>query len=101
MFIHLTIFIGTDGGRLSQALFGRALSRFIQLLTIATLFITNLAGYDSYNIFIYYVLVYIYLFQQNETEIPCKNEVDDVDLGRGLFAICMGLFVALCLIPVT
>ena len=61
---------------------------------------TNLFGYDSYNIFIYYVIVYIYLFQQNETDIPCKNEVDDIDNVRGLFAIFMGMIVALCLVPV-
>lgn len=89
----------TDGGRISQALFGRSLSRLVQLGTLFILVIVGLFGYDEQDVFLYYA-IYAYILQR-ETEIPCRNEVTDIDdFSRGFLVIFMALLVPLCLVPV-
>lgn len=87
----------TDGGRISLAFFGRSASRVVQGFALLTLALLGLFGADDSNLFISYALYA--QFWQREPEIPCRNEVDELDTVRGFAAIAMSLFVALSLIP--
>ena len=89
----------TDGGRISLAFFGRSLSRVVQGTAILVLAFCGLFGADESGIFIAYAL-YCQFFQK-ETEIPCRNEVDELDSIRGLVAIMLSVVVVLTLIPLS
>ena len=92
-------FTGTDGGRIALSLFGRPLTRFVQTITIFFLLAIGFFGLDESNLFLTYVIVTFWT--QRENEIPCRNEVDDVDFGRVLLAIISGVIVTLALTPIT
>jgi membrane-associated protease RseP (regulator of RpoE activity) len=89
----------TDGGRISLAFFGRSFSRVVHGSAVLILALSGLFGADQSNILISYAL-YSQLWQK-EPEIPCRNEVDELDAMRGCVAIAMSVFVMLTLIPLT
>lgn len=67
----------TDGGRISQALFGRSGS---QAVTFASLAALAILGFTSSDLLLFY-FAFIAFFQ-SELEIPQRNEVDDVEFSR-------------------
>ena len=85
---------GTDGGRISLALFGRSGTQLVNLLTLISLFIGGVLGSDLLLFFFSYVI-----FFQSELEIPQQNEVDDMDFSRVLLATATGFLVLLTVIP--
>jgi len=87
----------TDGGRISQSLFGRKWARVVSGLSLLILVLSGVFGLDESNILLSYVLI-VTIWQRNP-EIPCKNEVDDVDFGRVSVAIAAAMLAALTLIP--
>jgi len=87
----------TDGGRMSLALFGRPLNRFVQAFTIFFLVAIGFFGLDESNVLLTYVI--FTFWTQRENEIPCRNEVDDIDFGRVLTAIGSLSLVVLSLTP--
>ena len=87
----------TDGGRISIAFFGRSFSRAVQGTTLLGLVIAGLFGADQVDILLTYA-VYCQIWQK-ETEIPCRNEVDELDTVRGFIAIGASLIVFLTLTP--
>ncbi|KAL3790813.1 hypothetical protein HJC23_004714 [Cyclotella cryptica] len=89
----------TDGGRISLAFFGRSFSRVVHGSAVLILALSGLFGADESNILISYAL-YSQLWQK-EPEIPCRNEVDELDAIRGSVAIAMSVFVMLALIPLS
>lgn len=89
----------TDGGRISLSFFGRSFSRVVQGTAILVLALCGLFGGDESGIFISYAL-YCQFFQK-EAEIPCRNEVDELDSVRGLVAIAMSVVVVLTLFPLS
>jgi hypothetical protein len=86
----------TDGGRLSQAIFGRfghiTISSFVWLALLATTFTVQnsdiLIGAWAINNII-----------QNDCEIPCRDETEDVNFPRVLAAITLWVATILTLTP--
>ena len=87
----------TDGGRISVAFFGRSFSRVVQGTTLLVLVLSGIFGADNQDTLLCYA-IYTQFFQK-EPEIPCRNEVDELDTGRGFIAIATGLIVLLILTP--
>ena len=87
----------TDGGRISLAFFGRSFSRAVQGTALLGLIVAGFLGADQADILLTYA-VYCQLWQK-ETEIPCRNEVDELDTVRGFIAIGASLIVFLTLTP--
>lgn len=61
------------------------------------LVVAGFFGGDNVNTLLCYA-VYTQ-FWQKEAEIPCRNEVDELDSVRGVVAIVMSLVVILALLP--
>lgn len=61
------------------------------------LIIAGFFGADQANILLCYA-IYCQIWQK-EAEVPCRNEVDELDSVRGLVAIGVSLIVILSLIP--
>lgn len=87
----------TDGGRIAQSLFGRKWARVISGLSLVILVLSGLFGLDQANLLLSYTVVVA--FWQRNPELPCRNEVDDVEIGRGFVAIAAALLASLILIP--
>ncbi|KAL7543542.1 hypothetical protein ACHAXR_012847 [Thalassiosira sp. AJA248-18] len=87
----------TDGGRISLSFFGRSFSRVVQGTAILVLVIAGFFGADQANTLLCYA-IYCNFFQK-EAEVPCRNEVDELDTARGFLAIGVSLIVMLTLIP--
>lgn len=84
----------TDGGRISIALFGRSGSQAVTFASLGTLFILGITSSDL--LLFYFAFI---VFFQSELEIPCRNEVDDVEFSRVIIAIFAGFLMLLTLIP--
>jgi len=87
----------TDGGRISVSFFGRSFARVIQGAAVLILVISGIFGFDQANVLLCYGL--FTQTWQKEAEVPCRNEVDELDSVRGFVAIGMSLIVILTLIP--
>ena len=87
----------TDGGRISLTFFGRSFARVVQGTVLLTLIVTGLFGADQVNIFLCYA-IFCQVWQK-EMEVPCRNEVDELDSVRGFVAIGISLIVILTLVP--
>lgn len=87
----------TDGGRIAQALFGRSWCRILTTFTSLTMVILGIFGKDEANLLLFYS--FFATIAQRETELPCKNEVDDLDVGRALVALGVFFLVMLTLAP--
>jgi hypothetical protein len=87
----------TDGGRMCITFFGRSFSRVVQGTSILLLVLAGFFGADKANTLLCYA-IFCQCFQ-NEAEIPCRNEVDELDSFRGIVAIGMSLIVVLTLMP--
>mmetsp|Transcript_14325 Transcript_14325/g.21139 ORF Transcript_14325/g.21139 Transcript_14325/m.21139 type:complete len:749 (+) Transcript_14325:320-2566(+) len=84
----------TDGGRMSQAAFGRFGKQVIGQLVLLGSFIIGILGND---LFLFYA--FFCLFFQQGTEIPQRNEVDDISFDRVLLGIAAGVLCLLTIIP--
>lgn len=84
----------TDGGRISQAVFNRAGKQIVGQIFLLTLFAVGLFGND---LFLFYG--FFCAFFQQGSEIPQRNEVDDVSFARVLFATAAGVVALLSIIP--
>jgi len=84
----------TDGGRICQAVFNRAGKQLIGQFFLLGLFLVGILGDD---LFLSYAL-FCSFFQQG-SEIPQRNEVDDISFNRVLLAIAMGIMCLLSIIP--
>lgn len=84
----------TDGGRVSLALFGRSGAQVIGLLSSGALLVYGLFNSDLLLFFFSFVV-----FFQSELEIPCRNEVDDIDFSRVILSTIAGILVVLSLTP--
>ena len=85
----------TDGGRMSQAILGRVWHLTFSSLVFLALFISSFTS-DSTILLGY---LFIYSFTQRDMEIPCRNEVDKVELPRAVAALSTWLIAALILVP--
>lgn len=88
----------TDGGRISLTVFGRPLSKLIQSFVTFFLLGIGFFGLDESNLFLTYVIFVV--FTQRESEIPCKNEADELDFGRVCVSIAAAVLVTLALTPI-
>lgn len=88
----------TDGGRISHAVFGRSFSRVVQGFALLILVLSGFFGYDESNLLLSYA-IFATLWQK-EPEIPCRNEVDELDLTRGLIAIATAFVAVLSIVPI-
>ncbi|KAL7499572.1 hypothetical protein ACHAWT_008574 [Skeletonema menzelii] len=86
----------TDGGRMSQAVLGRVWHLTFSSLVFAVLFLTSLFN-DGFNLLLGFI--FIYSFTQRDMEIPCKNEIDRVELPRAVAAFVCWIIAALILCP--
>jgi membrane-associated protease RseP (regulator of RpoE activity) len=87
----------TDGGRISIAFFGRSFARVVQGFFILILALAGVFGVDQTNVLLCYA-IFCQLWQK-EPEVPCRNEVDELDSGRGFIAIATAVLVLLILTP--
>ena len=87
---------GTDGGRISLALFGRSGATFMSLITLIALFIAGFLGNDSFLLYFLFIS-----FFQGDLEIPMRNEVDGVGFLRAALAVATAAFVVMTLVPVS
>ena len=78
-------------------MFGRRGAYVNQVAAILLLVLAGLFGLDDSNILLLYTL-YAMIWQR-ELESPVRNEVDEIDISRGLVAIAASLLVGLTLIP--
>jgi choline-glycine betaine transporter len=78
-------------------MFGRRGAYVNQVFTVLGLVLAGLVGLDNSNILLVYTLYS--LVWQRELEAPVRNEVDELDVSRGLVAIAASLLVGLTLIP--
>lgn len=86
----------TDGGRMSQAVLGRVWHLTFSSLVFTVLFLTSLFN-DGFNLLLGFL--FIYSFTQRDMEIPCKNEIDRVELPRAVAAFVSWIIAALILCP--
>jgi len=86
----------TDGARISQAMLGRVGQTVVGGLSYVVLLGALIFG-DTGDIFLSYCLINSIV--QRELEVPCKNEVDRVDLDRAAAAIAAFFVSALVLVP--
>jgi hypothetical protein len=86
--------IATDGGRISQAVFNRAGKQIVGQIFLLALFAVGLLGDD---LFLFYG--FFCTFFQQGSEIPQRNEVDDISFSRVLFATAVGVVALLSIIP--
>lgn len=87
----------TDGGRIAVSMFGRRGILLVRTLVAAILCGAGLVGLDDSGILLNYVIVV--LLWQNEIETPARNEVEELDFGRGCFGIGMAALVLTILLP--
>uniref|UniRef100_A0A7S2PW85 Peptidase M50 domain-containing protein n=1 Tax=Skeletonema marinoi TaxID=267567 RepID=A0A7S2PW85_9STRA len=87
----------TDGGRIAVAFFGRSFARVAQGFFILSLAFAGLFGADQTNVLLCYAI--FTQFWQKEPEVPCRNEVDELDAVRGFIAIATSVVVFLILTP--
>lgn len=87
----------TDGGRIAVAFFGRSFARVTQGFFILSLAFAGLFGADQTNVLLCYAI--FTQFWQKEPEVPCRNEVDELDSLRGFAAIALSVLVLLILTP--
>lgn len=86
----------TDGARISQAMLGRVGQTVVGGLSYVVL-LGALIFSDTGDIFLSYCLINSIV--QRELEVPCRNEVDRVDLDRAAAAIAAFFVSALVLVP--
>ena len=81
-----------------MSLFGRSISRVVRTTTIGIIVFSSffLLGNEMNVLLFYTIFAQIW---QRESEIPCKNEIENVDDVRGIIALVTGLLVALSVIP--
>jgi hypothetical protein len=89
--------IDTDGGRIAVSMFGRRGAFLVRTLVAAMLCSAGLFGMDDSGILLNYVV--ITMFWQSEIETPARNEVEELDFGRGCFGIGMTALVLMILLP--
>lgn len=82
-----------------MAMFGRRGAFVAKLFTTLILAGSGLFGLDSVNILILYLV--FTLVWQRELDSPVRNEVDELDVSRGLLGIASTILVGLILIPIT
>ena len=78
-------------------MFGRRGAFVTKLFTTLILVAAGLFGLDKVNILLAYAL--FTLIWQRELETPVRNEVDELDISRGLTGILSAIVVGLILIP--
>lgn len=86
----------TDGGRMSQAVLGRVWHLTFSSLVFTVLFLSSLFN-DGFNLLLGFL--FIYSFTQRDMEIPCRNEIDRVELPRAVAASVSWILAALILCP--
>lgn len=82
---------------MSLSLFGRSVSRVVRSGTIGLIVFASFFGGETVNLLLFYT-IYAQIWQR-DSEIPCKNEVENVDNVRAVVALATGLLVALSVIP--
>jgi len=86
----------TDGGRVALAIFGRSGTQLIGLLTLIFTFAAGILGSDYLLFYFSYVT-----FFQSELEIPCRDEVTEVEFSRVLLAVAGWILALLVVIPMS
>mmetsp|Transcript_15697 Transcript_15697/g.33995 ORF Transcript_15697/g.33995 Transcript_15697/m.33995 type:complete len:697 (+) Transcript_15697:209-2299(+) len=87
----------TDGGRMSQAVLGRVWHLTFSSVVFFVLFVASFTSASDSGILLGFLL--IYSFTQRDMEIPCRNEIDKVELPRAVAALVSYLLAALILVP--
>ncbi|MEM6446406.1 MAG: site-2 protease family protein [Cyanobacteria bacterium P01_D01_bin.123] len=83
-----------DGGRIVQAVYGRAMARRTTFATLGILGIASLANILA----LYWALVIFTIVRAPER--PPRNEITEVDTPRDIYALLALLFAALVLLPI-
>jgi hypothetical protein len=86
----------TDGGRLSLALFGRPGHAIVHSIVAVGLCVITFIEPDAFVLIWSYAA---YCVIQTQPEIPCRDEVSKLDVGRGMLALGLWIFALLVLTP--
>lgn len=86
----------TNGGRMSMSIFGRAGQTVLGSLTWIVILVLSFFQ-DNVDVLIGGWLVYFIV--QNDMEIPCRDEVEEVDIPRVFAAIVLWFVAVLALTP--
>lgn len=78
-------------------MFGRRGTAVVKTFMAIILCGSGLFGFDDSGLLLNYILLIV--LWQNEIEAPARNEVEELDFGRGCFAIAISIFVVLILLP--
>ena len=87
----------TDGGRVSQVMFGRRGAYIVSVFTLLLSCVLGLCGLDDQRTLLVHIL--FAMIWQREPESPALNEVDELDFQRGLLGIAAAALVFLVLLP--
>eukprot|EP00815_Leptocylindrus_aporus_P003978 CAMPEP_0116066190 /NCGR_PEP_ID=MMETSP0322-20121206/10235_1 /TAXON_ID=163516 /ORGANISM="Leptocylindrus danicus var. apora, Strain B651" /LENGTH=776 /DNA_ID=CAMNT_0003552697 /DNA_START=177 /DNA_END=2504 /DNA_ORIENTATION=- len=79
----------TDGGRLVLSSVGRTGALFEKILALAVLVAASLFSSQT---FVLVLVPFLVLFQ-GQLEIPCRNEVDGIDIPRGILSVATAILV--------
>ena len=86
----------SDGGRMSQALFSRNGHLLVGGATWFSLLLTTLA-LDQHDVLLGAWVVYN--IAQNDQEVPCRDEVDKVNIWRAVAGFGLWFVAVLTLVP--
>lgn len=78
-------------------MFGRRGTYVVKAFTTVLLCAAGLLGYDNSGTLLNYAI--FALTCQTELEAPARNEVDELDFGRGALGIVVAIVVCLALLP--
>ena len=78
-------------------MFGRSATYLLGSLFSILLAVVGLFGDDESRVLLTYILFCV--VWQAELEPPARNEIEEVDVARGMLAIVTGLVAALILLP--
>lgn len=88
----------TNGGRMSLAIFGRQGHAVISGFTWLALLVSTFVLDDDKGLLLTTALL-INSFGQNDMEIPCRNETDEVDGKRLVLSFSLWFLAVLILVP--
>ena len=80
-----------------QALLGRTFSKLPESITFFSLFLSGFFGKDELNVLLLYAC--FVSFFVGEKEVPCRNEISDIDGVRGTIGIVGLLLAVLAVTP--
>jgi len=88
----------TDGGRIATAVAGKYSTEILRDFCYLTLCICGFFGYDESQVLVLYAF-FLFIGGANDPELPCRNEVDDIDVPRAMIGAASLILAGLASFP--